>query len=93
MGMDGELTDQALSGESVLANIYKTMRMLLITAYHKHSTRVALTVASYKLNGVRIFNALCGRWVLWMVRSSSSWFCNSLRSLAAFCSDNHFLSV
>ena len=43
VGRDGELTDQPLLGESVLANIYKTMRMLLITAYHKHSTRVALT--------------------------------------------------
>jgi integrase len=40
---DGELTDEPLLGPSVRANIYKTMRMLLITAYHKHGTNVSLS--------------------------------------------------
>lgn len=40
---DGVLTDEPLLGNSALANIYKTLRMLLVTAHHKHDTRVSLT--------------------------------------------------
>ena len=38
-----DLTDQPLLGPSARSNIYKTLRMLLITGYHKHGTRVSLT--------------------------------------------------
>ena len=40
---DGHSTDEPLLGNSARANIYKTLRMLLITAHHKHGTRVGLT--------------------------------------------------
>lgn len=42
---DGQITDKPLLGNSALANVYKTLRMLLITAHHKHGTRVGLTEA------------------------------------------------
>jgi hypothetical protein len=40
---DGVITDEPLLGNSVRANIYKTLRMLLVTAYHKHGTHVSLS--------------------------------------------------
>lgn len=39
----GDLTEEPLLGPSARANVYKTLRMLLVTAYHKHRTRVALS--------------------------------------------------
>ncbi len=40
---DGVMTDEPLLGNSARANVYKTLRMLLITARHKHGTRMGLT--------------------------------------------------
>ena len=40
---NGKPTDKPLLGNSARANVYKVLRMLLITAYHKHGTRVGLT--------------------------------------------------
>jgi|GEM_PF-2139834 len=40
---NGVVTDQPLLAESALANIHKTLRKLLITAYHKHDTHVTLS--------------------------------------------------
>ena len=40
---NGVITDEPLLGNSVKANIYKTLRMLITTCHHKYQTRVALT--------------------------------------------------
>ena len=40
---DGTVTEVPLLGNSVKANIYKTLRMLITTCHHKYQTRVALT--------------------------------------------------
>ena len=40
---NGEPTERPLLGPSARANVYKTLRQVLITAYHKHRTRVALS--------------------------------------------------
>jgi integrase len=40
---NGQITDEPLLGNSVKANIYKTLRMLITTCHHKYQTRVALT--------------------------------------------------
>ena len=37
------VSDEPLLGESALANVHKTLRKLLITAYHKHGTHVSLS--------------------------------------------------
>ena len=46
---DGLPTDQPVLGPSARANVYKTLRMLLITAYHKHNTRVGLSQSLIKI--------------------------------------------
>ena len=40
---NGVVSEEPLLGQSALANIHKTLRKLLITAYHKHGTHVSLS--------------------------------------------------
>ena len=40
---NGVVSEEPLLGESALANVHKTLRKLLITAYHKHGTHVSLS--------------------------------------------------